>query len=135
MFGNSVSIFILSCKELKNPFNRLLVLLACFDSFFICFVILDYTLVRGNQNILNILFFKPFSVFNWPFDQSSTIYAYLFTKALYPLNNIFLCCSIYIIIAIAFERFLWDSLCYSPSRIGCLCFHVSLDCLSSRHMN
>ena len=60
LFGNSVSIFILSCKEMKNPFNRLLVLLSGFDSIFICFVILDYTLVRGNQNIGNLLFFKPF---------------------------------------------------------------------------
>ena len=46
-----------------------------------------------------------FAVFMWPFSQSNTIYAYLFPKVLYPLNNISLCCSIYIIIAIAFERF------------------------------
>ena len=45
-------------------------------------------------------------MFSWPFPQESQLYAYIFPKLLYPLNNISLCCSIYLIIFIAFERLL-----------------------------
>ena len=55
-----------------------------------------------NQSIHPVYFL--FSVFSWPFPQDSELYAYIFPKLLYPLNNILLCCSIYVIIVIAFER-------------------------------
>ena len=47
LLGNWVSLVILFNKHLKNPFNRLLMLLSLFDSFLICFVLFDYTFVRG----------------------------------------------------------------------------------------
>ena len=37
----------LSREEMKNPFNRLLLALVCFDSIFIGFVVLDYSFIRG----------------------------------------------------------------------------------------
>merc|ERR1719317_1920455 len=90
LVGNILSIIILSSKEMRSPFNRLLVALAVFDSVFISFMLLDYTFVR---------------VYKWPFALDSELYAYLFPKLLFPLNNVSLCCSIYLIVCIAFERF------------------------------
>jgi len=88
--GNTLTIFILSRKEMKNSFNRLLVALAVFDNIFICFLLLDYCFVR---------------VFSWPFSQVSYLYILLFPKFIFPLNNIFLCCSVYLICCIAMERY------------------------------
>ena len=48
LVGNIISSFILSYSEMKNSFNRLLVVLTVFDSIFITIVILDYSLVRGD---------------------------------------------------------------------------------------
>ena len=45
-----------------------------------------------------------FSVFSWPFDGESEAYAMIFPKLLYPLNNITICCSIGLTVAIALER-------------------------------
>ena len=93
---------------MNNSFNKLLIALAFFDSIFIIFVILDYTFVRGK--ITSTILFKtarknlPIPVWSWPFPLDSAIYAYIFPKILYPLNNISLCCSIYTTIGIAFER-------------------------------
>jgi hypothetical protein len=103
--GNILSIIILSSKEMKNPFNRLLVALAVFDSVFISFMLLDYTFVRGKLYRLVYLSFSFILVYSWPFTLDSELYAYLFPKLLFPLNNISLCCSIYLIVCIAFERF------------------------------
>ena len=47
LVGNVLSIIVLSCKEMNNFFNRLLIALTIFDSIFIFFVILDYSFVRG----------------------------------------------------------------------------------------
>jgi hypothetical protein len=47
MVGNTLSTITLSSKEMKNPFNRLLLALACFDNIFIFFVVLDYSFIRG----------------------------------------------------------------------------------------
>ena len=52
LLGNTLSIIILSRKEMKNPFNRLLVALAIFDSIFIILMLLDYTFVRGDKETL-----------------------------------------------------------------------------------
>ena len=57
--------------------------------------------------ILNVHFFIVL-VYKWPFALDSELYAYLFPKLLFPLNNVSLCCSIYLIVCIAFERFFKD---------------------------
>ena len=49
LFGNLLSILVLSAHQMKNSFNRLLIALAIFDSIFIIFVVLDYTFIRGNS--------------------------------------------------------------------------------------
>merc|ERR1711892_1282838 len=90
LIGNLLSILVLSAHEMTNSFNRLLIALAIFDSIFIIFVVLDYSFVR---------------VWSWPFTGDSAMYAYIFPKILYPLNNISLCCSINTTILIAWERF------------------------------
>ena len=43
-------------------------------------------------------------MWRWPLDDNSIVYAYIFPKLLYPLNNISLSCSIYTTIVIAYER-------------------------------
>ena len=48
LLGNSISIFVLTRKVIKNAFNKLLVSLAVFDNIFIIFMMFDYTCVRGN---------------------------------------------------------------------------------------
>ena len=45
------------------------------------------------------------SVFSWPFSGESESYALIFPKVLYPLNNITICCSIGLTVAIALERY------------------------------
>ena len=45
------------------------------------------------------------AVWSWPMSVDSVVYAYIFPPILYPLNNISLCCSIYLIVCIAGERF------------------------------
>ena len=47
-------------------------------------------------------------VFSWPFSGDSESYALLFPKLLYPLNNITICCSIGLTVAIALERYKCD---------------------------
>jgi len=89
-FGNCFSIYILSCEDMKNSFNHLLIVLACLDNLFLVFCLLDYSLAR---------------VFHWPFSNTGEMYALLFPKFLYPLNNITLSCSIFITVTIAFERY------------------------------
>ena len=58
-------------------------------------------IIKTHVKSISILF----SVFSWPFSQDSNLYTFLFPKFIFPLNNIFLCCSIYLICCIAFERF------------------------------
>ena len=48
LLGNSISIFVLTRKVIKNAFNKLLVSLAVFDNIFIIFMMFDYTCVRGS---------------------------------------------------------------------------------------
>ena len=74
---------------MKNSFNHLLIVLACFDNIFLVFCLLDYSMAR---------------VFHWPFSDTGEFYALLFPKFLYPLNNIAVSCSIFVTVVIAFER-------------------------------
>ena len=43
-------------------------------------------------------------MWQWPLSDSTPLYAYIFPKLIYPLNNISLSCSIYTTIVIAYER-------------------------------
>jgi len=91
ILGNSLSITILSGSNMRNStFNILLIVLILFDNTFIIFAMLDYACVR---------------VFSWPISIDSSVYALLFPKLLYPLNNISICCSIGLTIAISIERY------------------------------
>ena len=114
MIGNTLSIIILTREEMRNPFNRLALALACFDNLFIVLVIFDYTFARGRDNECdNIKLNKLLSkVFSWPFHQESQLYAYIFPKLIYPLNNVFLCCSIFTTICIALERWSHNLIIY-----------------------
>ena len=106
ILGNSLSITILSGSNMRNStFNILLIVLILFDNTFIIFAMLDYACVRGEERrvfpkiILNLSL-----VFSWPIPIDSSVYALLFPKLLYPLNNISICCSIGLTIAISIER-------------------------------
>ena len=52
--------------------------------------------LRNNSQIV--------SEFRWPFHNDSELYAILFPKFLFPLNNIFFSSSIFLTIVIAYER-------------------------------
>jgi len=88
--GNLLSVAVLLGKEMSNSFNKLLITLTIFDTTFIVFMVIDYT---------------GFRVWQWPFGHESALYAYVFPKFLFPLNNIALSCSIYTTVGIAYERY------------------------------
>jgi hypothetical protein len=44
-------------------------------------------------------------VFNWPWDDDSVVWVYLIPKFIYPLNNISFCCSVFLTVFIAAERY------------------------------
>ena len=52
LVGNLLSILVLSAHQMKNSFNKLLIALAIFDCVFIIFVVLDYSAIRGNIDIV-----------------------------------------------------------------------------------
>ena len=87
LFGNVLSISVLLGPEMKNAFNHLLIVLAAVDSLLIGFAMFDYSFVRA---------------FAVQFD----LYTLMFPYFLYPTTNIVLCASIFLVLAIAFERFL-----------------------------
>ncbi|TRY78311.1 hypothetical protein TCAL_05014 [Tigriopus californicus] len=87
LFGNTLSINILWGKDMRNAFNCLLIVLAAVDSFLIVLAMFDYSFVRA---------------FGLTFD----LYTYMFPYFLYPATNVVLCMSIFMVVAIAFERFL-----------------------------
>jgi hypothetical protein len=47
-----------------------------------------------------------FSVFFWPWSHESEVWVYLIPKVIYPLNNMTFCCSIYLTVMLAWERYL-----------------------------
>ena len=107
ILGNSLSITILSGSNMRNStFNILLIVLIIFDNTFIIFAMLDYACVRGEDSPscvpdgLKLIVL----VFSWPIPIDSSVYALLFPKLLYPLNNITICCSIGATLAISIER-------------------------------
>ena len=88
LLGNFVSAVILSTSdEMKaNVFNYLLTGLSIVDSMLIVLSCIDYSIVRG----LNMHF-------NW--------YGHAFPYFIYPAVNIVLCLSIFVVVAIAYERY------------------------------
>ena len=81
---------------MKNSFNHLLIVLACFDNIFLVFCLLDYSLarvfhwyvcmlekrfLRFDPIIKEIFIFRPLS-------DTGEMYALMFPKFLYPLNSI-----------------------------------------------
>ena len=48
--------------------------------------------------------FLSLLVFSWPISVDSGVYALVFPTLLYPLNNISICCSIGLTMAISIER-------------------------------
>ena len=55
-------------------------------------------------NKLTLCHHTYYLVFSWPVSLDSSLYALVFTKLLYPLNNIAICCSIGLTVAISLER-------------------------------
>ena len=47
LVGNLVSVLVLTMEQMRNCFNYLLMSLAIFDMFFILFVTMDYSFIRG----------------------------------------------------------------------------------------
>ncbi|TRY67647.1 hypothetical protein TCAL_15804, partial [Tigriopus californicus] len=84
--GNIVFSLLLTRKDLRNSFNLLLVALAFFDSCYIIGAVLE--------------------TLRTSFDLASDIHLMLFPYLLYPGQNIAMTVSIFLIVAIAFERFL-----------------------------
>ena len=61
-FGNCFSIYILSCEDMKNSFNHLLIVLACLDNLFLVFCLLDYSLGKSS---------KKYKLWKWLLFQNS----------------------------------------------------------------
>ena len=61
-FGNCFSIYILSCEDMKNSFNHLLIVLACLDNLFLVFCLMDYSLGKSS---------KKYKLWKWLLFQNS----------------------------------------------------------------
>lgn len=84
LLANSLAVPILCSREMNSIFNRLLVLLAVFDNFYILCSVLEAMRKRNEQNELH---------------------EYAFGYGLYQLHNFVLCGSIYVTVALAMERY------------------------------
>ena len=71
--GNTISIFLLLGRQLKNSFNKLLAVLAVFDLIYLVTMMVDSMSKLGLENDLHIL---------------------MFPYILHPLNSISMMCSI-----------------------------------------
>ena len=138
ILGIILSILVLSTKQMRNSFNILLIVLSSFEILFITIAILDYGMARANIIFLSCLINIPFgslyllpnpdsyliSVFRWPFSHDSELYAIMFPKFLFPVNNIIFNSSIFLTIVIAYERYyeanipVFDSFLF---RFRCVC--------------
>ncbi|CAB4056051.1 unnamed protein product [Lepeophtheirus salmonis] len=83
LFGNAMSIAVLSRNEMKNVFNRLLIFLSFIDSIMILFAIMNYSIINA-------------------FGVKLEIYNYMFPYFVNPVSNMILCASVFTVIAIAF---------------------------------
>ncbi|XP_023333119.1 FMRFamide receptor [Eurytemora carolleeae] len=91
LVGNSVSILVLASREMRNSFNYFLIVLSTTDNLFIFITLLDYSFTR---------------VFSWPIDFDSEVYAIFFPRVFYPLNNISMTLSIFLVMVITHERYI-----------------------------
>lgn len=85
ILGNLLSCFILTRRAMRNAFNLLLVTLATYDIVYLVGAILES--------------------FRKHFDLGSTIHVLMFPKFLYPLHHMSMTGSIFMTVAIAFERY------------------------------
>ena len=85
IFGNMVAVTVFARKNMRNSFNLLLVALACFDAMFLLLSIIEA--LRRN------------------FDMATDAHTILFPYFLYPLQSIVFKAYIFMIVAIAIERF------------------------------
>ena len=86
IFGNIIACLIITRKDMRNSFNLLLVSLACFDSTYLIGSILES--VRKS------------------FGFTSEAHIVLFPYLLYPLNQMAISGSIFMTVAIAWERYI-----------------------------
>ena len=85
IFGNIIASLIVTRKDMRNSFNLLLVSLACLDSTYLFGSILESVKNRGYASHVHIL---------------------LFPTWLYPMNQMALSGSIFMTVAIAWERYI-----------------------------
>lgn len=88
IIGNILACVIITRKEMRNSFNLLLVSLACFDSTYLIGSILDSL---RKPNIFGLV---------------SEAHIILFPYLLYPVNQIAISGSIFMTVAIAWERYI-----------------------------
>ena len=84
IIGNTIASVIISRKEMRNSFNLLLVSLACFDSTY--------------------LFGQILESFRKTFNLATELHIILFPHLLYPFNQVAISGSIFMTVAIAWER-------------------------------
>ena len=98
IIANTVAIPILCSKEMSSIFNRLLVLLAVYDNFYIICSLLD-VMRRAKHN---------------------EIHEYAFAYGLYQLHSFVLCGSIFMTVALSLERYraVWRPVEYHNQCIG-----------------
>ena len=84
LLANTSAIPILCSKEMSSIFNRLLVLLAVYDNFYIICSLLEAMRKRNSH---------------------SEIHEHAFAYGLYQLHNFVLCGSIFLTVALALERY------------------------------
>ena len=90
--ANTIAIPVLCSREMNSIFNRLLMLLAIFDNFFIICQMLE-----GKRKMTNHGMLEEF--------QFNQTHEYAFGYFLYPFHAFTLCVSIYITVALALERY------------------------------
>ena len=88
IFGNIIASIIITRKDMRNSFNLLLVSLACFDSSYLVGSILESVRKCFDQSL------------------TSEVHIILFPYFLYPANQIAITGSIFMTVAIAWERYI-----------------------------
>lgn len=99
IMANSLAIPILCSKEMSSIFNRLLVLLAIYDNFYILCSVLEALRKSSSHN---------------------EIHEHAFAYGLYQLHNFVLCGSIFLTVALALERYraVWRPVEYHNQCVG-----------------
>lgn len=118
IIGNILASIIISRKEMRNSFNLLLVSLACFDSTY--------------------LFGSILESFRKIFDLASDMHIILFPHLLYPFNQVAISGSIFMTVAIAWERYIavhypldYNQVVMKYYFIHCIWPNIEVNCLLS----